>query len=246
MPIHDWTRVSAGTFHDCHNAWITELRNALNDGILPPDYYAQGEQVAGDVMPDVLTLHAESGNGSPLRNGGGGTAVAVLPPRVSLTTRLETNTYATKARRLVIRHTSGDRVVALVEIVSPGNKASEPAMKGFLAKTPDAISQGYHLMLIDLFPPTARDPQGVHGAVWKDLGDASYAAPPGKPLTLVSYAASPVITAYIEPCAVGDVLIPMPLFLTPETYVSVPLEETYLAAYRGVPRRWREVLENSR
>jgi hypothetical protein len=245
MPVHDWTRVSAGTFHDFHCTWIPALKNLLNDGLLPDDFYAQVEQVAGDVTPDILTLHAESGNGAPLRNGGGGTAVAVLPPRVSLTTRLETNAYVAKARRLVIRHTSGDRVVALIEILSPGNKSSELAMKAFLAKATDTISQGYHLMLIDLFPPTSRDLQGIHGAVWKELGDASYVAPPNKPLTLVSYAAGAIITAYIEPCAVGDVLIPMPLFLTPDYYVSVPLEETYLAAYRGVPRRWREVLENT-
>jgi len=38
-------------------------------------------------------------------------------------------------------------------------------------------------------------------------------------------------------------LIDMPLFLKPETYVRVPLEATYRDAYRGVPRRWREVLE---
>ena len=48
--------------------------------------------------------------------------------------------------------------------------------------------------------------------------------------------------AYVEPFAVGDTLMAMPLFLTASTYVSVPLEETYQAAYRGVPRRWREVL----
>ena len=35
----------------------------------------------------------------------------------------------------------------------------------------------------------------------------------------------------------------MPLFLEPEMYVNVPLEATYRAAYRGVPRRWRQVLE---
>jgi hypothetical protein len=35
----------------------------------------------------------------------------------------------------------------------------------------------------------------------------------------------------------------MPLFLTEELYVNVPLEATYQAAYRGVPKRWRDVLE---
>jgi hypothetical protein len=35
----------------------------------------------------------------------------------------------------------------------------------------------------------------------------------------------------------------MPLYLTAEAYVTVPLEETYMAAYRSVPQRWRSVLE---
>ncbi len=41
----------------------------------------------------------------------------------------------------------------------------------------------------------------------------------------------------------GRELIDMPLFLEPEFYVNVPLEETYLAAYDGVPQRWKRVLE---
>jgi len=41
MPMHDWTRVSAGTFHDFHCSWIAELKKTLNGGLLPPDYYAQ-------------------------------------------------------------------------------------------------------------------------------------------------------------------------------------------------------------
>ena len=35
MPVHDWTRVDAGVFHDFHNVWIAFLRNALNSGVLP-------------------------------------------------------------------------------------------------------------------------------------------------------------------------------------------------------------------
>ena len=37
MPIHDWTRVDAGLFHDFHQSWTVALRNALNEGILPID-----------------------------------------------------------------------------------------------------------------------------------------------------------------------------------------------------------------
>ena len=28
MPIHDWSRVDAGIFHDFHQAWTIEIRNA--------------------------------------------------------------------------------------------------------------------------------------------------------------------------------------------------------------------------
>ena len=41
-------------------------------------------------------------------------------------------------------------------------------------------------------------------------------------------------------------LIDMPLFLDPDRYIYVPLEATYLAAYRGMPAFWREVLEGRR
>ena len=38
----------------------------------------------------------------------------------------------------------------------------------------------------------------------------------------------------------------LPLFLTPEAHVRVPLEATYRTAFDAVPRRWREVLEERR
>ena len=40
LPVHAWTRVTAGTFHDFHNAWIAELRHALNGGVLPAGHEA--------------------------------------------------------------------------------------------------------------------------------------------------------------------------------------------------------------
>ena len=39
MPVHDWTRVDAGIFHDFHVGWIPAIRTMLNDGLLPDGYY---------------------------------------------------------------------------------------------------------------------------------------------------------------------------------------------------------------
>ena len=63
MPIHDWTRVEAGIFHDFHHGWIEEIKRALNAGLLPDDYYALAEQHASRFEPDVLTLQERLGEG---------------------------------------------------------------------------------------------------------------------------------------------------------------------------------------
>src|SRR5262245_26131029 len=131
MPIHDWTRVSDGTWHDFHLAWIAEIRNVLNGGLLPEDYYAQAEQVVGPLGPDVLTLEVpEYGpNGAAESHSTeGGIAVAVVPPRMRVFAEGEMDDYVLKRRTLVIRHASGDRIIALVELVSPGNKSSRHAL----------------------------------------------------------------------------------------------------------------------
>jgi hypothetical protein len=219
MPIHDWTRVTAGTFHAFHTSWISEIQRSLNGGLLPGDFYALAEQVAGLTVPDVLTLQdmegaSGKGRGSKSTDDleGGGTAVASAPPHVSMSdTITEAMLLAAKKRRLVIRHTTGDRIVAILEIVSPGNKEKKGALEQFVDKAVGAIDEGLHLMVLDLFPPGAFDPKGIHGAIWGRMG-GGYEPPAGKPLTLAGYSSGQVVTCYVEPTAVGTALIPMPLF----------------------------------
>ena len=120
MPIHDSTRVDAGTFHAFHTAWVTHLSETMNGGLLPSGYYAMPEQHVGRSITDVLTLHAGS-LGRRTSPDEGGLAVAEAPPRVSR--RLTaTATPRTRRRTLTVRHISGHRIVALVEIVSPASK----------------------------------------------------------------------------------------------------------------------------
>ena len=73
-----------------------------------------------------------------------------------------------------------------------------------------------------------------------------YLLPPDEPLTLGSYVAGPAPEAYLEHFAVGSPLAEMPLFLTPDRYVNVPLESTYSTAFCGLPAFWRDVLEGRR
>jgi Protein of unknown function (DUF4058) len=201
MPIHDWTRVDAGLFHDFHQDWTIELRRSLNAGLLPPGFTA-------------LTDQHEA----------------------------EEDTYARRANTIRIQHRHG-QVVTVIEIVSPGNKNSRNALRAFARKASDLIWKGIHLLVVDIFPPSERDPQGIHKEIWDEIAERPFELPRDKPLTLVAYHAAPTRAAYIEPVAVGDELPSLPIFLTEEDYIPAPLEETYRASWAAYPADFKHLLE---
>lgn len=231
MPIHDWTRVDTGIFHAMHHDWITEIARALNRSLLPSDYYALPEQHAAGFGPDVLTLQDEDkSNGSSTVAGSGQGGVMLAPPKLAPTAETDMAFYRRKQNTIAVRHVSGDRIVAMVEIVSPGNKAARNPLRAFVAEAAQLLDQQIHLLIIDLLPPGRRDGE-------------EYVAPADRPLTLAAYESGLTVRAYVVPVAVGEVLPDMPLFLEPEQAVTVPLEVTYMAAFQEVPRRWRRVLD---
>jgi hypothetical protein len=239
MPIHDWTRVRSNRFHDFHQSWTIAIRNALNAGRLPPGFFAMVEQRTGGPEPDVITLELTPPSGPAL----GGLAVDVHPPKVRFVTRLEAECYARKANRITIRHPDGE-VVAVVEIVSPGNKDSRHALNAFARKAVEFLEAGVNLLIVDLFPPGRRDPEGIHKAIWDRLHDEPFTLPPDKPLTVVAYAVGTETVAYVEPVGVGDPLPDMPVFLTGDRYVLCPLEATYQTAWEQFPEPLRRPLES--
>lgn len=246
MAVHDWTRVDAGIFHHFDTSWIAHLAEALNEGPLPPHYYALAEQRSGQIHPDVIALKSAQGDaGRNPSKSDGAVAVAEFPPTVAVTMRPGIKEYALKRRTLTIRHASDDRVVALIEIVSKANKDRESTVRDFADKVISALSQKIHVMIVDVFPPGPHDPTGMHGAIWRQIDDEQpYEMPHDKPLTVASYFADSIPVAYVEPIALGAELPDMPLFLDPDWYIKTPLEPSYELAYRGVPGRWREVIES--
>jgi hypothetical protein len=249
MPVHDWTRVEAGIFHDFHTVWTGALRNALNEGLLPQGYYALAEQHAGRVVTDILTLHTSAEPLEPawLPPDTGGIAVAEAPPRVQRKRVVEPSALG-KRRSLAIRHVSGHRLVALIEIISPANKDRAQHVEELVDKAVSALDRGVHLLLVDLFPPGPHDPGGIHGSIVQCLEQCGepYVLPENTPLTLASFVAGPSVEIYLEHLAVGAALAEMPLFLRPDRYVNVPLEATYQSTYRGMPAFWRGVIEGQR
>lgn len=103
MPVHDWTRVQSGLFHDFHQSRSVGIKNALNDG-LPMGYYALVEQKVDGPEPDVIAI-----DGAP--------TATLEPPKAALAACIASDAvrYARKANRISIRHPLG-QVVAVIEM----------------------------------------------------------------------------------------------------------------------------------
>lgn len=247
MPIHDWSRVDANVYHHFHQRWTVSICDTLNAGLLPPTYAALIDQHAGGLVPDVLAL--EYGDGSNRSAGPSESILTVAPPQTRLVRQAKA-ALAARANTIAIRHRLGE-VVCIIEIVSPGNKGSRAAMRAFVEKALDFLRRGIHLLIIDLLPPTPRDPQGMHKAIWDEIEEEPLELPPDKPLSLAAYVAGDLFTgiettAYVELVGVGDFLPDMPAYLTRNGHIPVPLEATYQTAWATCPAILRELVERGK
>ncbi len=198
------------------------------------------EQRAGPREPDILAIEQRT---KPKAAGLDGGVAVKERPATRIVRRTTKNIYSDRANRIVVRHHLG-RIIAVIEILSPGNKDSRAALRGFVEKTIDFLRQGIHVLIVDLFPPTPRDSLGMHKVIWDEIIEEDFAFPQGKDRILASYETGGQQAAYVEPVAVGDSLPDMPLFLTNYMHVMVPLEPTYQATWDASPEEMRVAVES--
>lgn len=239
MPIHDWTQVPSGLFHDFHQSWSIRIKDALNAGRLPTGVSALVEQRSGPREPDVLAIETATWDDEADDQS---RVATMAPPNARIVRRTNKEIYAGRANQITIRHHLG-KIIAVIEIVSPGNKDSRAALRDFVEKAIDMLRKGIHILIVDLFPPTARDPFGIHKVIWDEITEEEFTFPEGKDRTLVSYETGGNRTAYIEPLAVGDELPEMPLFLRNDFHIMVPLEPTYSDTWAVTPLELRTAVE---
>ncbi len=166
MPVHDWAKAYAGHFHHFHQRWSGEICKALNCGVLPPGYTALIEGRITGAEPEPMAV---AGRRSPaVPAAGGGLLVSEAPPEVLHVSSPagDVAAYAARANRIAVRYKSW-RMVALIEVVSPGNKDRRASVERIVRKAVDLLDRGVNLLLIDLFPPTPYDPRR---ALQTDLG----------------------------------------------------------------------------
>jgi hypothetical protein len=235
MPIHDWKSGYHGVFHDFHQTWIVRIKEALNKR-LPKGYYALTEQSAtggpkSSIEADILALHSKD-----IDVPSGGTLTAERP-KAKIEASSELARYARKQSRVAIRHTSHNRVVAVVEVVSPGNKNRRLHFSRFVRKAVGLLERGVHLSVFDILTPTRPCPRGVHAAIWEELGQEAPPFDPAFPYSSTGYNVTDAgtIDAFVEPLSLGSPLVDVPIFLHGSAHVMIPSEETYLSAWEAVP-----------
>ena len=60
MPMHNWTRVKVGVYHNFHFRWIAAIMDRLNAGLLPAGYFAMAEQIIPwhvSAIPSTVPRH---------------------------------------------------------------------------------------------------------------------------------------------------------------------------------------------
>lgn len=252
MSVHDWSRVRDNEFHDFHNTWIANIRSKLNQGILPPNYLARCEQKYGTPIADVLTLfRPEPPNGET--NGhyaptgeSGGVAVAVAPP---MKTAKIDPPMGYRNRAVVIRREGDESPVAIIEVVSRSNKDGPAKLADFVEKVSATLTAGIHVVLLDILPPNDHTLGGLHAAIAAGMGqpveESSEAwQPADRPIALLSYRADrPGAQVYFDFLAVGSAFPALPLFLSYELLVPLPLTETYAETFCGTAGVTRRRLE---
>ena len=165
MPLHDWANQTG--WEGVHQVWCIELLYALKP-ILPPGYRVVIGRTptftappAANGHPDVSVRDWEAGGpAGPLPAGEEPDEVAVLTlPAVDATVNVE----------------RAGRLVAVIELVPPGNKNRVTKQDGYGSIYASYLVRGVHLLLIDVHPRPA-------GFSFADrIADEIDLTPPGLP-----------------------------------------------------------------
>jgi hypothetical protein len=212
-------------WENLHSGWANALRDQLNAGLLPPRYFAEVQISVGNrVEVDVPTFE-EPHDGSALANGGIAVWAPPRPPHTATMQFTSTDLYEIQ----VFDDEEGPRLVAAVELVSPGNKDRASNRRQFAIKCGSYLHQGVSVILVDVV--TSRS-GNLHSELLQLLEVADDASGLGaSDLYATAFRTVPTATAQLhywtERLSVGAVLPTMPLWIAPELCVPLDLDKAY-------------------
>jgi hypothetical protein len=232
MPLRDHFRSPVNDTHswdEVHGGWPMEICRDLTT-ILPAGFRSAPKVHLGSPFEvDVSTYDLDSRDpDAPVPTGGGTATLTTLAPTFTVETDIsDQDEYEVR----VYDAERGRQLVAAVEIVSPSNKDRPAARELFVGKVAAMLQQGVCVSLVDLV--TVRranlyaDLLGILGRVDPHLAPT----PPHLYAVTLRSRKSPRgrshLDAWFYPMTVGRPLPTLPIWLTAESRVDLPLETSY-------------------
>jgi hypothetical protein len=205
-----------------HSAWASSIVRYLNEGVLPPRYFAEPTvEIAGPVEIDVATLRDWGGPSD------GGAATAVwAPPRPDLDCAVDWAGIERFEVR-IISDEEGPSLVAAIELVSPGNKDRASHRQAFVTKCTAYLQSGVSLVVVDVV--TSRT-ASLQTELFRILGVPATAGE--SPLSAGAFRSVKDrgrLEGWMESLAIGEPLPTLPLWIAEDLAVPVDFEATYQA-----------------
>jgi hypothetical protein len=208
-----------------HSAWAGEIMAHLNQGVLPPGYFAEAQvHLGGRVEVDVASFakdtHNETSNGGVAVQTQSDTQVLTMPA-----------TFPDEIEVLVIHRSGGPNLVAAIELVSPSNKDRPETRRAFAAKCATYLHSGIGVIVVDAVTNSAFN---LHDELIDLMRfDRTLRFPGNASIYVVAYrpvrdlAVGDHIEARPLALQVGRALPSAPLALRNGPVVFVDLESTY-------------------
>lgn len=234
MPLRDHFHPpvdAIASWEEVHGAWPTTIAYRLNSS-LPADYRCGVKVLLGSLVEiDVATFNRDKGTEPQTRQNNDSVWKAVAPTLLLETEELAAAEYEVRvydARR-------ASRLVAAVELVSPGNKDRPQSRKAFVDKCHALLQQEVCVAIVDTITSLSAN-------LYAELAARLGADPPGvadSSIYAVSCRTRPggkgvLVETWEHELHIGASLPTLPLWLTEKLAVDLELEITYEDTCRGL------------
>ena len=240
MPLHDHFRPPVNDTHswdEVHGGWPMEIVRTLVT-ILPAGYRAAPKVHLGSPYEvDIATYDLDSRLSGTATDGGGAATLTAKVATLSPTLTIEVDLADDDEYEVRVYDTEyGRTLVAAIEIVSPSNKDRPRSRTMFACKVAALLQQGVCVTLVDLVSVRSAN-------LYAELLDLLVGTDPNlAPTPPAMYAVTlrarkppkrrALLDAWFYPMAVGQSLPTLPIWLTPESHVMLPLETSYAETCR--------------
>lgn len=224
MPLHDWSKLPE--WDGVHKLWIVGLYHDIK-AKLPPGYRAGMATVPSLTVggpptnPDVSIQRSPLPEGVSTESQSASDGLA-FEPEVSLLS-LDSST--------ILQVFRGSNLVAVLEIISPGNKDREGIRKTTVDRYVGYLALGVHFAFVDVHAQPYKF--SIADAIARDL-EFPQSALPAPHAASYRVMSGPdrgrSLAIHRAPLAIGNPLPTIPLSISQVQHVAVDLERTYSEA----------------